>query len=102
MMDLLKHVERAKRRIRKNGTHQTTENGSPENLPRRLDSHQVALPMTSMKLLVRPLAGVLFLLWAAAAAAKTTQDRGIDYATARRDRRPPASRAQGPIVLDVR
>src|SRR5688572_14675066 len=58
--------------------------------------------MTSMTRLVRPLAGALLLLSAAGAAAQTTPTGGIDYDTARRDRRLPANQARGPIVLDGR
>jgi hypothetical protein len=56
--------------------------------------------MTSMTLLVRPLALVLLLASALDAAAQTSQNGGIDYDTARRDRRMQAAQAQGPIVLD--
>ncbi len=55
-----------------------------------------------MTLLVRPLAGVLILATAVSAAAQTSPAGGIDYEAARRDRRLPATTAQGPIALDGR
>ncbi len=55
-----------------------------------------------MTLLVRPLAGVLILATAVSAAAQTSPADGIDYEAARRDRRLPATTAQGPIALDGR
>src|SRR3990167_6768466 len=58
--------------------------------------------MTSMTPLIRPFACLVLVGWAASAVAQTTQNGAIDYETARRDRRLPASRAEGPIVLDAR
>jgi hypothetical protein len=55
-------------------------------------------------LLVRRAAVAMFLLMlsAGAAAAQTTQNGGIDYDTARNERRLKATQAQGPIALDGR
>ena len=58
--------------------------------------------MILMKSLVRPLASVLLLVSAATAAAQPSQNGGIDYDAARRDRRMQATPAQGPIALDGR
>ena len=58
--------------------------------------------MILMTSLVRLLAGVLLLGSAATAAAQTSQNGGIDYDTARRDRRMQATPSQGPIALDGR
>ena len=59
-------------------------------------------PMTPTALLIRPLAYLVLLCSTAPAFAQTTQNGAIDYETARRDRRLPASRAAGPIELDAR
>ncbi len=58
--------------------------------------------MTSTPPLVRSIACALFLASAAIAAAQTSQNGGIDYGTARRDRRMQAAPAQGAIALDGR
>ncbi|HYE88034.1 MAG TPA: carbohydrate binding family 9 domain-containing protein, partial [Vicinamibacterales bacterium] len=55
-------------------------------------------------LLVRPVAGAMFLaaLAAGTASAQNTQNGGIDYDTARNERRLKAAQAQGAITLDGR
>jgi len=58
--------------------------------------------MTSMTLPVRLLASWLLLVSASAASAQAPAAPGIDYETARRDRRLAATRAAGPIALDGR
>jgi len=58
--------------------------------------------MTSTTPLVRSIACALFLVSAAAAAAQTSQNGGIDYDAARRDRGMQATPAQGAIALDGR
>jgi hypothetical protein len=51
---------------------------------------------------VRPLVTAMFLAAASVAGAQTIQEGAIDYDTARKERRLPAKRAQGPITLDGR
>ena len=51
-------------------------------------------------LLARSLATAIFVTAAGLASAQTVQDGGIDYDTARKERRLAAKRAQGPITLD--
>ncbi len=58
--------------------------------------------MTLMTPLVRPFTCLLFALSTVGAAAQSPPTATIDYETARRDRRLPATRAQGPITLDGR
>jgi len=58
--------------------------------------------MTSMTLPVRLFAGLLLLVSAATAAAQAPAAPGIDYESARLDRRIAATRAAGPIALDGR